>query len=99
MTNDPERLREIVEAQHGGRATTITTVEVHDRFDGETAWHGIVHVFALEDHPGGATRAYAWSYEMDNGKTRTVAVLQAGPITSPTDAVRAAIVAEHKARQ
>lgn len=96
MTNDSEQLREVIEAQHGGRATAITTVEVHDRFDGETAWHGIVHVFGLEDHPGGATRAYAWSYELEGGKTRYVAVLHAGPIGSPTDAVRAALVAAHR---
>ncbi len=97
MADDPEQLRRVVEAQHGGSATAITVVEVTDRFEGQIAWHGIVHVFALEDHPL-ATRAYAWSTLLDEatGKRRFYAVLHAGPVKSPADAVRAAMVAEHR---
>ena len=46
----------------------------------------------------GAKRAYAWSYELGDGRRRFVAVLYAGPVKGPRDAVRAAIVAEHKAK-
>jgi hypothetical protein len=65
--------------------------------EGQVAWEGTVHVFDLADNPK-ATRAYAWSYELDaSGKRRFITVLHALHVTSPRDAVRAAIVAEHKA--
>jgi hypothetical protein len=51
----------------------------------------------LEGNPK-ATRAYAWSSPIKgNDKRRFFAVLHMGAIKSPVDAVRAAIVAEHKA--
>jgi hypothetical protein len=63
----------------------------------ETVWEGTVHVFDLAGHPK-ATRAYAWSYEREDGKRRFFAVLGIPPINSPRDAVRAAIVAEQRAK-
>ncbi len=42
--------------------------------------------------------AYAWSYELEDGKQRFFAVLHVPPITSQRDAVRAAIVAEARAK-
>jgi len=97
MEVSADQLREAVESQHGGKATVICAVEVRDTFDGEVAWHGLVYVFALENHPT-ATRAYAWSRVLDEatGKRRFYAVLGAGPVKSPTEAVRAALVAEHR---
>jgi hypothetical protein len=63
----------------------------------EPVWEGVVHVFDLEGHPK-ATRAYAWSSPIEGStKRRFFAVLHMGPTKSPVDAVRAAIVAEHKA--
>lgn len=45
-----------------------------------------------------ATRAYAWSSPIEGSdKRRFFAVLQIGGIKSPADAVRAAVVAEHRA--
>jgi hypothetical protein len=62
-------------------------------------WEGVVHVFDLEGHPK-APRAYAWSSPIEGStKRRFFAVLHIPPIVSPLDAVRAEIVAEHKARQ
>lgn len=55
-----------------------------------------MHVFDLAGHPK-AERAYAWSYERLDGKRRFFAVLGIPPITGPIEAVRAAIVAEHRA--
>jgi hypothetical protein len=50
----------------------------------------------LTGHPK-AMRAYAWSSPIKaSDKRRLFAVLHMGPITSPVDAVRAAIVAEHR---
>jgi hypothetical protein len=66
-------------------------------YKGEKVWQGVVHVFDLEGHPK-ATH-YAWSSPIEgNDKRRFFAVLQMGAIKSPRDAVRAAIVAEHKAK-
>jgi hypothetical protein len=96
MEVDQSELKKAVESQHGGTATLVQSVPVHEEFKGETVWVGTVHVFDLVDSPSGATRAYAWSYELDDGKRRFFAVLHMGPITGPREAVRAAIVAEHR---
>lgn len=93
-----DQLRTSVESQHGGTATLVQSVPVKEMFDGKVAWEGIVHVFDLAGHPK-ATRAYAWSYELTDGKRRFFAVLHLGGIKSPQDAVRAAIVAEHRAKE
>ena len=90
-----DELKKAVEAQHGGKATFAQSAPVKEVFGGETIWEGTVHIFNLADHPK-ANRAYAWSYEMDDGKRRFFAVLHAPPINGPRDAVRAAIVAEYK---
>jgi hypothetical protein len=55
-----------------------------------------VHVFDLAGDPT-ATRAYAWSSPIEGStKRRFFAVLHTSRINSPLEAVRAAIVAEHK---
>lgn len=89
-------LRQAVESQHGGTATFVQSVPIHEEHDGKTVWDGTVAVFDLAGHPK-AIRAYAWSYERPDGKRRFIAVLHVPPITGPRDAVRAAIVAEQRA--
>lgn len=89
-------LKQAVESQYGGTATFAQSVPVHEKHGDETVWEGTVHIFDLRDSPSGATRAYAWSYEKDDGQRRFFAVLHAGPIKGPVDAVRAAIVAEQR---
>ena len=65
-------------------------------FEGETAWRGTVCVFELTGHPF-ATRAYAWSSPIEGRtKRRIYAALEIPPVQSAQDAVRAAIVAEHR---
>jgi hypothetical protein len=94
---DAGQLKEAIETQHGGTATLVQAVPVKETFEGQTVWEGIVHVFDLVGHPK-ATRAYAWSSPIEGSdKRRFFAVLHMGPIKSPVDAVRAAIVAENKA--
>jgi hypothetical protein len=88
-------LKQAVESQHGGTATFLQSVPVKEEHEGQVAWNGTVAVFMLAGHAT-ANRAYAWSYERPDGRRRFFAVLHAGPITSPRDAVRAAIVAEHQ---
>jgi hypothetical protein len=91
-----DQLREAVETMHGGTATLAQTVPVREEFDGKMVWEGVVHIFDLADHPT-ATRAYAWSSPIERSTNRRFfAVLHTDRINSPIEAVRAAIVAEHR---
>ena len=74
----------------------VQSVPVRETLDGAPVWEGVVHVFDLADNPN-ATRAYAWSSPIEGSENRRFfAVLHMGAIKSPVDAVRAAIVAEHR---
>lgn len=89
-------VRQAVESLHSCRTVLVQTIPIHEAFNGQIVWDGVVHVFDLEGHPA-ATRAYAWSSAIEGSdKRRFFAVLHLGGIRSPLDAVRAAIVAEHK---
>jgi hypothetical protein len=85
---------ELVESQHGGTATYARSVPVYESHKDKTVWNGSVAVFDLKDSPSGATRAYAWSHGLPDGRRQSYAILHVGPIISPRDAVRAAIEAE-----
>jgi hypothetical protein len=93
-----DQLKQAVESQHGGTATFVQSVPVHESHNGQTVWNGAVQVFDLTGSPSGATRAYGWSAAVEGStKRRFFAVLHTGPITGPVEAVRAAIVAEQRA--
>ena len=93
---DAVQLKRAVESQHGCTAMLIQSVPVKETFGGKTVWEGLVHVFKIHGHPQ-ARQAYAWSSPMEGSdKRRFFAVLHLPPITSPVEAVRAAIVAEHR---
>jgi hypothetical protein len=99
MEVSADQLKRAVEGQHGGTARLVAIERVKEVFDGQTVWDGVVHVFNLNGHPR-ATKAYAWSSPIEGTERRRFyAVLHLGGIRSPLDAVRAAIVAEHKAKQ
>jgi hypothetical protein len=96
MKIESDQLRTAIESQHGGRATLAQSVPVKKTHNGATVWEGVVHVFDLAENPK-ATRAYAWSSPIEGSeKRRFFAVLHMGAIKSPRDALRAAIVAEHR---
>ena len=100
MQTNADELRKAVESVHSCRAVPRETVPVHETFEGRTVWDGVVHVFDLIGHPR-ATRAFAWSSPKGGSgkrRRRIAAVLQIGPIMTAADAVRAAIVAEHRQR-
>lgn len=98
MEVSADQLKQAVEGQHGGKATLVDAMPVKELHEGKTVWEGVVHVFDLEGHPK-ATRAYAWSSPIEGSdRRRFYAVLHLGGIRSPLDAVRAAIVAEQRAR-
>src|ERR1700693_4621026 len=93
---EDNQLKEAVERMHGGTATLAQSVPVRETFEGKTVWNGVVHIFDLAGHPT-ATRAYAWPFPAESSdELRIVAVLHTERINSPVEAVRAAIVAEHK---
>lgn len=95
---DAAQLKRAVEAQHGCTAMLVQSVPVKETFEGSTVWDGVVHVFRVHGHPQ-ATKAYAWSSPIEGSdKRRFFAVLHQGPVTSPVEAVRAAIVAEQRAQ-
>jgi hypothetical protein len=95
---DPDQLKVAVESQHCGTATLVQSVPVKETFEGKTVWEGVVSVFDLAGHPT-ATRAYAWSSPIEGStKRRFFAVLHTARIDSPIEAVRAAIVAEGRAK-
>jgi hypothetical protein len=88
-----------LESQHGGNATHVESVPVKETFRGQTVWDGVVEVFDLEGNAK-STRAYAWSSPIEGSdKRRIFAVLHLGGMRSPQDAVRAAIVAESRAKK
>ena len=96
MDASADQLKSAVESQHGGTAVWVGAEPIKEVFEGKAVWEGTVHVFNLDDHPG-ATMAYAWSSPVEGSdKCRFYAVLHLGGIRSPLDAVRAAIVAEHR---
>lgn len=63
-----------------------------EMFRGKVAWEGTVQAYRLRGHPQ-AARAYAWSVDSPDGsRRRYVAILQAGPIQTAEEAVRAFLV-------
>jgi hypothetical protein len=92
-----DQLRKAVERMHGGKARLAQSVPVEETHQGATVWEGVVHVFELTGHPT-AIRADAWSCPIEGSdKRRFFTVLHLPPVTSPAEAVRAAIVAEQRA--
>src|SRR5437660_79110 len=96
MEVEADQLQQTVERMHGGKARLAQSVPVKETHQGATVWEGVVHVFDLSGHPT-AIRAYAWSSPIEGSdKRRFFAVLHQPPVTSPAEAVRAAIVAESR---
>ena len=98
---DPAGLPALVEAirhLHDCEATWVESASVRETFQGKVVWEGEVQVFDLAGHPQ-ATRAFAWSHATQGARRRFVAVLAEGPINNPVAAVRAAIVAEERAKR
>jgi hypothetical protein len=87
-----EALTNAIYDLHGCKSKWIEAVPVKEIFNGQTVWEGIVQVFYLINHPT-AKKCYAWSYEIDDSEKRKFfVVLHQGPVDSPQNAVRAAIV-------
>jgi hypothetical protein len=46
-----ERLEKAILDLHGYKSRHSGSIAVHEKFEGPTAWRGIVEVFELDDHP------------------------------------------------
>lgn len=91
-----DQLKQAIESQHSGVATLVESISVKETFHGKVVWEGVVRVFDIDRNPK-ATRAYAWSSPIEGSiKRRFFAVLHVPPVASAVEAVRAAIVAEHR---
>lgn len=90
-----QRLENDIRTMHGCNAFHVASEPVHEVFRGETVWQGTVEVFELIGHLT-AKRLYAWQYEDDEKKTKTVTVLEIPPVDSAQTAVKAAIAAKAK---
>jgi len=95
---DRERLGKAIRDLHGVDSSHLRSEPVHETFQGETVWEGVVEVFALTGHPT-AQLAYAWAHETNGGGRRYVAVLGVPPINSAQDAVKAAVMAHIEKQQ
>ena len=84
------QFKEAIRSTHGSAASLRGRQAVEEWFKEKPVWSGEVLIFDLLDHPTAKT-CYAWS--VDNSVT---AVLHEGPLNSPRNAVRAAIVAENR---
>lgn len=90
-----DQLEIAITGTHGCKATLREAVPVHEEFEGQPVWQGIVSVFDV-DHSDADT-CYAWSAPVEGSdKRRFYAVLGVPPVNSAKDAVRAAIVAESR---
>jgi hypothetical protein len=93
--NERQRLQKAILDLHGVEATHLRSEPVREVFKRRVVWEGTVEVFKVEGHPR-AELAFAWSYETDEGKRRTLAVLGIPPIFNALDAVRVAIAAKQQ---
>jgi hypothetical protein len=93
------QLKDAIKRIHGCACRHVKSVPVHETFQGETVWQGDVEIFDLSNHPQ-TKQCFAWSHlDGDNDElTNVVTVLAIPPVTTPKDAVRAAIVAQISAK-
>lgn len=96
MSGPFKRLAEAARDTLGAAATWSGSLPVHLEHAGAVVWDGSVHIFTDGGQPEPSI-CYAWESEMDDGRTRTYAVLHIPPVDSPAAAVRAAIVADYRA--
>lgn len=88
--SDPKDFIDTVEKAAGCRASFKEKVRIIESFEGETVWDGPVTIFSLYGHLSADT-AYVLSISEQD-----YVILGLPPIEDPVDAVRAAIVSEHR---
>ena len=66
------KLRQAIRDLHGLESEHVRSEPVHETFQGETVWDGVVEVFHVFGHKS-ATEAYAWNHETADGGRHRVA--------------------------
>jgi hypothetical protein len=93
-----EELQDMIRHRYGVESVHLESIPVKETSEGKTIWEGNVEVFELKNYPK-APKVYAWSYAtFDPKRPLHVTVLHIPPITSPMQAVRAAIMEESRAK-
>jgi len=77
---------------HECDALHTASVPVHEVFQGQTAWEGVVEVFDLIGHPK-AKRCYAWTY---GEPEEFITVLEIPPVTDAQSAVKVGVAHQIK---
>lgn len=96
MSENKSDLIQAIYGLHGCGASYKESTEVHEEFEGQPVWRGIVHTFTITGHPDTDT-CYAWSSPIEGStKRRFYAVLHIPPVDSPQKAVRASIIQDYK---
>jgi hypothetical protein len=92
-----ERIQMVIYQLHGADSNHVESVPVHEVFQGQTVWEGMVEVFTLTGHPK-AKRCYAWSHPEgpDDTGERFVTVLEIPPVVSAKTAVQVSILSDIK---
>ena len=98
MRSAPDQLKQAVESQHGGTATLAQSVPVHETHEGKPVWDGTVHIFDLWGYPSGLAGPMPGPMSGMTASGGSLPSCTQGPINSPVKAVRAAIVAEARAK-
>jgi hypothetical protein len=93
------KLREVWEAEHGGKAKFVQFVPVIEMSGGRPNSNTLVSVFDLRGCTSGAFRAYAWVYETPAGGETLVTVLHSPWIVGPTQAVHSMVTVKARAQQ
>jgi hypothetical protein len=91
-SKDIIELQNAIRSTHGCDSRWEASVKVEEKFEGKTAWSGIVEVFSLVGHSK-AKYAYAWTYR-DENQNKTTIVLKIPPVDSPQSAVKVAIASK-----
>jgi hypothetical protein len=94
-----DQLKRVIETRLGGVASFARSMRVVRAGRQQSDWDGVVHLFDLKNNPR-AKRAYAWSSPIRGGtRPRYFAVLHAGRVKGPAEAVQAAIAAVRAAKK
>lgn len=82
-----ELLRQAIRDQHGLDSQHVESVPLREEHEGKTIREGTVNVFRVLGHPQ-AELAYAWSYKVDDGEVRHIAVLGVRQSTARNEPLR-----------
>ena len=94
--NDISLIQEAIKETLGCDSLWVESKRVTEKFQGQTAWDGVVEVFDLIGHPK-AKRAYGWSYREGN-QDKAKVVLGMQPVNSPQSAVKVAIASKARSK-